>query len=57
VSFGHQSEGGKEFVEALLTVGGSLRLQGRPALPFLRAACEARLTGKAHPSLLSAVAA
>ena len=44
-------------MEALLTVGDSLRLQGRPALPFLRAACEARLTGKAHPSLLSAVAA
>lgn len=51
-SFGHQSEGGREFVETILTVGGSLRLQDRPALPFVRAACEARLTGTAGPSLL-----
>ena len=52
-SFGHQSEGGREFVETMLTVCGSLRLQGRPALPFVRAACEARLTGITGPSLLS----
>ena len=52
-SFGHQSETGKRFVETMLTVGGSLRLQGRPALPFIRAACEARLTGAPRPSLLT----
>jgi len=51
-SFGHQSDGGKQFVETMLTVGGSLKLQKRVALPFIRAACEARLTGAPHPSLL-----
>lgn len=51
-SFGHQSEAGREFVETMLTVGGSLRLQGRPVLPFVRAACEARLNGAERPSLL-----
>jgi transposase len=51
-SFGHQSEGGREFVETMLTVCGSLRLQDRPALPFVRAACEARLRGATGPSLL-----
>ena len=51
-SFGHQSETGRQFVETMLTVGGSLRLQDRPALPFVRTACEARLTGAPRPSLL-----
>lgn len=51
-SFGHQSEGGQKFVETMLTVSGSLRLQGRPALQFVRSACEARLTGASAPSLL-----
>jgi transposase len=51
-SFGHQSEAGRRFVETMLTVGGSLRLQERPALPFVRSACEARLTGTKPPSLL-----
>jgi len=53
-SFGHQSEGGQAFVETMLTVGVSLRLQGRPALPFVRAVCEAALTGGTVPSLLPA---
>lgn len=52
-SFGHQSEAGRRYVETMLTVGGSLRLQGRPALPFVRSACEARLTGAKPPSLLA----
>jgi len=52
-SFGHQSEAGRAFVETMLTVGGSLRLQARPALPFVRSACEARLTGAEMPTLLS----
>lgn len=51
-SFGHQSETGRRFVESMLTVGGSLRLQEKPTLPFVRAACEARLTGAPPPSLL-----
>lgn len=51
-SFGHQSDGGKQFVETMLTVSGSLKLQHRAALPFIRAACEARLSGTPHPSLL-----
>lgn len=51
-SFGHQSEEGQKFVETMLTVSGSLRLQGRPALQFVRTACEARLTGAPSPSLV-----
>jgi transposase len=51
-SFGHQSERGRAFVERLLTVAGSLRLQGRNILAFLEAACRAALTGLAPPSLL-----
>jgi transposase len=51
-SFGHQSEAGQQFVESLLTVGGTLRLQGRPVLPVLRAACEAALTREPAPRLL-----
>src|SRR5206468_1156756 len=51
-SFGHQSETGRAFVERLLTVVGSLRLQGRNVLAFLEAACRATLTGQPPPSLL-----
>jgi transposase len=51
-SFGHQSESGRAFVERLLTVVGSLRLQGRHVLAYLEAACRAALTGAGPPSLL-----
>ena len=43
---------GSRFVERILTVHATLRLQDRPILPFLRAACEARLRRSAPPSLL-----
>ena len=52
VSGGTKSEAGSRFVERMLTVHATLRLQGRPILPFLRAACEARLRRSAPPSLL-----
>jgi transposase len=51
-SFGHQSESGRAFVERLLTVVGSLRLQGRNVLSYLEEACRAPLTGRGAPSLL-----
>lgn len=56
-SFGHQSENGRAFVERLLTVVGSLRLQGRNVLAFLEEACRAALTGSGRPSLLPHAAA
>jgi transposase len=51
-SFGNQSAGGRAFVERLLTVVGSLRLQGRGVLEYLEAACRAALLGVPAPSLL-----
>jgi transposase len=51
-SFGHQSESGRAFVERMLTVVGSLRLQGRNVLAFLEAVCRATITGAGPPSLL-----
>jgi transposase len=51
-SFGHQSASGRAFVERLLTMGGSLRLQGRNVLAYLEEACRASLTGRGAPSLL-----
>lgn len=52
LSGGTKSEAGSRFVERILTVHATLRLQDRPILPFLRAACEARLRRSAPPSLL-----
>jgi transposase len=51
-SFGHKSEGGGAFVETMLTVCGSLRLQGRGVMEFVQAACRAALTGQRGPKLL-----
>jgi transposase len=51
-SFGHQGEGGRAFVERMLTVVGSLRLQGREVLEYLEAAIRAGQQGVAPPSLL-----
>jgi transposase len=52
LSGGTKSEAGSRFVERILTVHATLRLQGRPILPFLRDACDAHLRGSAPPSLL-----
>ena len=55
-SFGTDSESGSRFVERILTVVQSLRLQKRNVLDFVTAACEARLRGLTPPSLLPALA-
>ena len=52
-SFGHKSEGGQQFVERLLTVAGTLRLQSQPVLAFLEAVCRTALTGAAVPDILA----
>jgi len=52
-SFGHEGVSGQAFVERMLTVVGSLRLQRRPALGFLEGAIRAANEGRAGPSLLS----
>lgn len=54
LSGGTKSEAGSRFVERILTVHATLRLQGRPILPFLIDACAAQLSGSAAPSLLPA---
>ena len=51
-SFGTQSERGSEFVERMLTVCGTCKLQGRNVLDYLVQAIEANLLGHAAPSLL-----
>jgi transposase len=56
-SFGNQGEGGRAFVERMLTVVGSLRLQGRPVLEYLAEAIGAAQRGVEPPSLLPEPAA
>ena len=51
-SFGTDSENGSRFVERILTVVTTLRMQKRNVLDFLTEAVEARLRGKLAPSLL-----
>ena len=51
-SFGTQSEEGSRFVERLLTVSATLRLQNRNVLDYLSQSVEASLSGKPAPSLL-----
>jgi transposase len=51
-SFGTDSEKGSRFVERILTVVTTLRMQKRNRLDFLTAACQARLRGERAPSLL-----
>jgi transposase len=51
-SFGHQSEAGKQFVERLLTVVGTLRQQGRNVWEYLVVACTASHYGQPAPTLL-----
>lgn len=51
-SFGHQSETGKQFVERMLTVVGTLRQQHRNVWEYLVATCVASLHGQPGPTLL-----
>jgi transposase len=53
-SFGTDSPNGSRFVERILTVVTTLRLQKRNVLDYLTAACEAALHGTTPPSLLPA---
>jgi transposase len=53
-SFGTDSPNGSRFVERILTVVTTLRLQARNVLDYVTEACEARLQGRPPPSLLSA---
>lgn len=52
-AFGCHSESGCRFVERILTVVKTLRLQGRPVLDFLHQAVLARRLGKPAPRLLT----
>jgi transposase len=51
-SFGTDSPNGSRFVERILTVVTTLRMQGRNVLDYVTSACEAALTGTPPPSLL-----
>ena len=51
-AFGCHSEGGCRFVERILTAVQTLRLQGRPVLPYLREVLVAHRKGLKAPSLL-----
>lgn len=52
ISFGTQSSEGSRFVERMLTVVASLRLQSRNVLGYLRQTCLRANFGKEAPSLL-----
>jgi transposase len=56
-SFGHQSETGEQFVERMLTVVTTLRLQGRNVWHYLVTTCEMARRGESAPSLLSQASA
>ena len=51
-SFGTDSEPGSRFVERILTVVTTLRLQQRNVLDYVTSACQAHLSGQPAPSLL-----
>jgi transposase len=51
-SFGTDSPNGSRFVERILTVVTTLRIQGRNVLDYVASACEASLQGRDAPSLL-----
>lgn len=53
-SFGTDSPNGSRFVERILTVVTTLRIQKRNVLDYLTEACEASLHGRPAPSLLAA---
>jgi transposase len=52
LSHGTHSTKGSRFIERILTVHATLRLQKRSVLAFVRQACEAALAGTTPPSLL-----
>ena len=52
LSHGTHCEKGSRFIERILTVHATLRLQKRNVLDFVRQACEAALRGTTPPSLL-----
>ena len=51
-SFGTQSERGAQYVERILTVCATCRLQGRSVIEYLRDACHCHLNGIPVPSLI-----
>jgi transposase len=51
-SFGTQSDQGNRFVESLLTVSSTCRLQARNVMDYLVRAIEAHLSGQPSPSLI-----
>jgi transposase len=51
-SFGSQSERGARYVERILTVCATCRLQGRSVIEYLREACRCHLSGIPVPSLI-----
>lgn len=51
-SFGHQSNMGEQYVERMLTVAGTLRLQRRKFLDYPVTTCQAAVQGLPAPSLL-----
>ena len=51
-SFGTQSERGARYVERILTVCATCRLQGRSTIEYLREACSCHLNGIPIPSLI-----
>ena len=52
LSFGTESPAGSRFVERMLTVTTTLKQQKRNVLDYVVAAHQARLDGRAAPSLL-----
>lgn len=53
-SFGTQSQRGALYVEHILTVCATCRLQGRSVIEYLREACNCHLNGIPAPSLIKA---
>ncbi len=51
-SFGTQSERGARYVERILTVCATCRLQGRSIIEYLRQACHCHLNGISAPNLV-----
>lgn len=51
-SYGTQSETGRRYAERMLTVSGTLGLQGRSVFAFLMGCCEAAVNAIAPPTLL-----
>ncbi|HEY0982791.1 IS66 family transposase [Schlesneria sp.] len=53
LSFGTQSEAGSRFIERMLTISETCRLQKRSVYQWLTAAVEASLSGRPAPSILT----